>query len=69
MDAPGQILFGTSDALNTNLDLMFVANPDIKKVGLLFTVSLRIPPRSRSSRDARRIWFIKVNLEYSDRHE
>ena len=37
MDAPGANITGTSDALNTNaiLDLMFVANPDIKKVGLL----------------------------------
>ena len=41
MDAPGANITGTSDALNTNaiLDLMFVANPDIKKVGLLYSQS------------------------------
>ena len=41
MDAPGANITGTSDALNTNaiLDLMFVANPDIKTVGLLYSQS------------------------------
>ena len=41
MDAPGANITGTSDALNTNaiLDLMFVANPDIKSVGLLYSQS------------------------------
>ena len=41
MDAPGANITGTSDALNTNaiLDLMFVANPDIKKLGLLYSQS------------------------------
>ena len=41
MDAPGANITGTSDALNTNaiLDLMFVANPDIKKVGFLYSQS------------------------------
>ena len=41
MDEPGANITGTSDALNTNaiLDLMFVANPDIKKVGLLYSQS------------------------------
>ncbi len=41
MDAPGANITGTSDALNTNaiLDLMLVANPDIKKVGLLYSQS------------------------------
>ena len=41
MDAPGANITGTSDALNTNaiLDLMFIANPDIKKVGLLYSQS------------------------------
>ena len=41
MDAPGANITGTSDALNTNaiLDLMFAANPDIKKVGLLYSQS------------------------------
>ena len=41
MDAPGANITGKSDALNTNaiLDLLFVANPDIKKVGLLYSQS------------------------------
>ena len=41
MEAPGANITGTSDALNTNaiLDLMFVANPDIKSVGLLYSQS------------------------------
>ncbi|MDY3249964.1 MAG: ABC transporter substrate-binding protein [Candidatus Choladocola sp.] len=41
MEAPGANITGTSDALNTNaiLDLMFVANPDIQKVGLLYSQS------------------------------
>ena len=41
MDAPGANITGTSDALNTNaiLDLMFVANPDIQTVGLLYSKS------------------------------
>ncbi len=41
MDAPGANITGTSDALNTNaiLDLMFVANPDIQSVGLLYSQS------------------------------
>lgn len=38
LEAPGANITGTSDALNTNavFDLMFAANPDIKKVGLLY---------------------------------
>lgn len=41
MEAPGANITGTSDALNTNaiLDLMFIANPDIKSVGLLYSQS------------------------------
>lgn len=41
MEAPGANITGTSDALNTNaiLDLMFAANPDIQKVGLLYSQS------------------------------
>ena len=41
MEAPGANITGTSDSLNTNaiLDLMFVANPDIKSVGLLYSQS------------------------------
>lgn len=41
MEAPGANITGTSDALNTTaiLDLMFVANPDIKSVGLLYSQS------------------------------
>ena len=41
MEEPGANITGTSDALNTNaiLDLMFIANPDIKKVGLLYSQS------------------------------
>ena len=41
MDAPGANITGTSDALNTNaiLDLMLIANPDIKSVGLLYSQS------------------------------
>lgn len=41
MEAPGANITGTSDALNTKaiLDLMFMANPDIKKVGLLYSQS------------------------------
>ena len=41
LDAPGGNVTGTSDALNTNavMDLMFAANPDIKKVGLLYNKS------------------------------
>jgi len=40
-DAPGSNITGTSDALNTNavMDLMFAANPDITKVGLLYDKS------------------------------
>lgn len=38
MDAPGGNITGTSDALDTEaiLDLMLAAQPDIKKVGLLY---------------------------------
>lgn len=41
LDAPGSNVTGTSDALNTNavLDLIFAANPEIKKVGLLYNKS------------------------------
>lgn len=41
MDAPGSNITGTSDAFNTDtlMDLMFLANPDIKKVGLLYNKS------------------------------
>lgn len=41
MEAPGANITGTSDALNTNaiLDLMFLANPDIESVGLLYSQS------------------------------
>ncbi len=41
MDAPGSNITGTSDALDTEaiMDLMFAANPDIKKVGLLYSKS------------------------------
>lgn len=41
LDAPGSYVTGTSDALNTEavMDLMFAANPDIKKVGLLYNKS------------------------------
>lgn len=41
MDAPGSNITGTSDALNTEavFDMMFAANPDITKVGLLYDKS------------------------------
>lgn len=41
MEAPGANITGTSDSLNTAaiLDLMFVAHPDIKSVGLLYSQS------------------------------
>ncbi len=41
MEAPGSNITGTSDALNTNamLDLMFIANPDVDYVGLLYSQS------------------------------
>lgn len=41
MEAPGSNITGTSDALNTNaiMDLMFAANPEIQKVGLLYSQS------------------------------
>lgn len=41
LDAPGSNVTGTSDALNTDavMDLMFAANPAIKKVGLLYNKS------------------------------
>lgn len=41
MEAPGANITGTSDSLNTTaiLDLMFVANPDIKSVGILYSQS------------------------------
>lgn len=41
MEAPGSNITGTSDALNTEavFDMMFAANPDIKKVGLLYDKS------------------------------
>lgn len=41
MEAPGANITSTSDSLNTAaiLDLMFVANPDIKSVGLLYSQS------------------------------
>ena len=41
MDKPGSNITGTSDALNTEavMDLMFAANKDIKKVGLLYNKS------------------------------
>ncbi len=41
MEAPGANITGTSDALNTKamLDLMFIANPDVDYVGLLYSQS------------------------------
>ncbi|MCR5145394.1 MAG: ABC transporter substrate-binding protein [Lachnospiraceae bacterium] len=41
MDAPGANITGTSDALNTEaiFDMMLATNPDIKKVGLLYSKS------------------------------
>ena len=41
LDAPGSNITGTSDSLNTTavMDLMFAANPDITKVGLLYDKS------------------------------
>lgn len=41
MEAPGANITGTSDALNAGaiLDLMFLANPDIQSVGLLYSQS------------------------------
>ncbi|MDO4519213.1 MAG: ABC transporter substrate-binding protein [Eubacteriales bacterium] len=41
LDAPGENVTGTSDALNTNaiFDLITTANPEIKKVGLLYSQS------------------------------
>ncbi len=41
MDAPGANITGTSDALDTDsiLDLMFIADPDLEKVGLLYSLS------------------------------
>lgn len=41
MDAPGSNITGTSDALNTDavMDLIVAANPEIKKLGLLYNKS------------------------------
>lgn len=41
LDAPGSNITGTSDALNTEavMDLIFAANPGIKKLGLLYSKS------------------------------
>jgi putative ABC transport system substrate-binding protein len=41
LDAPGSNITGTSDALNTDavMDLIFAANPEIQKVGLLYNKS------------------------------
>lgn len=41
MDAPGSNITGTSDALNTEaiMDLIVAANPEIKKIGLLYSKS------------------------------
>lgn len=41
MEAPGSNITGTSDALNTEavLELILAADPDIKKVGLLYNKS------------------------------
>ena len=41
MEAPGSNITGTSDALDTEaiMDLMFAADPDIQKVGLLYSKS------------------------------
>jgi len=41
MNAPGGNVTGTSDALNTKMviDLMIAANPDLQKVGLLYSKS------------------------------
>ena len=42
LDAPGGQITGTSDYLNTNaiMDLILLKDPDIKKVGLLYDLSL-----------------------------
>lgn len=41
MEAPGANITGTSDSLNTTaiLDLMLIANPELKSVGLLYSQS------------------------------
>ena len=41
MDAPGANITGTSDALNTEaiMNLILAAQPDVKKVGLLYSTS------------------------------
>ena len=38
LEAPGSNITGTSDALNVEavIDLMLAANPDLKKLGLLY---------------------------------
>ena len=40
LEAPGSNLTGTSDFLDTNaiMELIFAANPDVKKIGLLYNV-------------------------------
>ena len=54
LNAPGSNITGTSDALNTEaiMDLMFAANPNITKVGLLYSKSedsSRVPVETAKS--------------------
>lgn len=67
MDAPGANITGTSDALDTNaiMELMFVANPDVDYVGLLYDkgqdASTQAIADAKAYLDAKGVKYIEKN--------
>lgn len=66
MDAPGSNITGTSDALNTDavMDLMFAANADIAKVGLLYNKS---EDSSKAPIEAAKAYLDKKGVAYVEK--
>lgn len=66
LDAPGANVTGTSDALNTNaiLDLMLTANPDLTKVGLLYSQS---EDSSKQPIEDAKAYFDEKGIEYVEK--
>ncbi len=66
MEAPGANITGTSDALNTTaiLDLMLAANPDLSKVGLLYSQS---EDSSKQPIEDAKAYFDEKGIEYVEK--
>lgn len=66
LEAPGSNVTGTSDALNTEavMELMFAANPEIRKVGLLYNKS---EDSSRGAVEAAKAYCEARNVEVAEK--